>query len=114
MSKTPRAIGTATAGTSSLSRETTSGALSPRDLRGFRVSHLLCSILHHGNRNHDARYCREPDPASLGQIPLPCGCNRKARESVGSGTTPEKPYQNRPALLKGPCEGFCVEREACC
>ena len=73
MSKTRRAIGTATAGTSSLSRETTSGALSPRDLRRFRVSHL-----------------------------------------PGSGTTPEKPYQNRPALLKGPCEGFCVEREACC
>ena len=74
----------------------------------------LWSILHHGCGCHDAGYSGEPNVTSLGQIPLPYGCNRKARESVGSGTTPEKPYQNRPAWLKGLREGFCVERETCC
>ena len=39
----------------------------------------------HGYGCHDARYSREPNLAPVGQILLPYGRNRQARESVRSG-----------------------------
>ena len=51
-----------------------------------RTGHVASwSILDHSYGSHGARYSRESSVTPLGQVLLPCGRNRKAREPVEDG-----------------------------